>query len=88
MRGALRIAGENPHLDFAIIDVDLAGEPDGVLAAGRLRTERDIALLFVSASLDDATHALAWNPVGFVGKPFQEREILRSVSRLPGRSAA
>ncbi|MBE7186157.1 MAG: response regulator [Methylobacterium mesophilicum] len=87
MRAALRIATANPHLDLAVMDIDLASQPDGVVAARRLREDHDVASLFVSANIDDEVRAraLAWGPVGFIGKPFREADIVTAISALASR---
>lgn len=89
MRSALGIATANPHLDLAIMDVELASRPDGVAAAQRLREEHDVASLFVSANIDDEVRAraLEWQPVGFIGKPFREADIVAAIAAIAPRPA-
>lgn len=84
MRSALRIATENSLLDLAVMDIELASGPDGVVAARRLREEHDVAPLFVSANIEDEVRAraLEWQPVGFIAKPFQEADIVSALADM------
>lgn len=71
-------------VDVAIMDVNLARGTNGVETAAVLRSRWDVPSLFVSANLDERTRALAqaFKPVGFVGKPYSEREVLSSLVKL------
>lgn len=71
-------------VDVAIMDVNLARGTNGVEAAAALRQRWDIPSLFVSGNLDERTRAEAQrlSPVGFVGKPYSEREVLLSLMQL------
>ncbi|MCK5931024.1 MAG: response regulator [Fulvimarina manganoxydans] len=68
-------------IDAAIMDVNLARGTNGVETAGRLRAGWNIPSLFVSGNLDEKTRARAmeWEPIGFVGKPYSEREVLSAL---------
>ncbi|MFP3544415.1 response regulator [Rhizobium sp. SIMBA_035] len=68
-------------VDLAIMDVNLARGSSGVEIAGELRKRWNIPSLFVSGNLDARTRELAmqWNPIGFVGKPYSEREVLSAI---------
>lgn len=72
------------QIDIAIMDMNLARGTNGVATAKVLRQRWNIPSLFVSGNLDDKTRALAleWQPVGFVGKPFSEREVLAAISTV------
>ncbi|KAA3507631.1 response regulator [Agrobacterium rosae] len=71
-------------VDVAIMDVNLARGTNGVETAAALRERWDIPSLFVSGNLDERTRAEAqrWHPVGFVGKPYSEREVLSSLMQV------
>lgn len=73
--------------DVAIMDVNLARGTTGVETAAVLRHRWDVPSLFVSGNLDERTRARAQasKPIGFVGKPYSEREVLSSLSKLQGR---
>jgi len=73
-------------IDLAIMDGNLAGGSNGLETAAALRERWDIPSLFVSGNLDERTRfrAQALHPVGFIGKPYSEREILSCLSRVAG----
>lgn len=72
------------HIDVAIMDVNLARGSNGVETAAVLRQRWGIPSLFVSGNLDERTRALAleWKPIGFVGKPYSEREVLAALAKV------
>ena len=72
------------RIDVAIMDVNLARGSNGIETAAALRQRWNIPSLFVSGNLDERTRQLAQqlHPVGFVGKPYSERELLSSLSAL------
>lgn len=65
-------------VDVAIMDINLARGSNGVETAAVLRQRWNIPSLFVSGNLDERTRQMAmeWKPIGFVGKPYSEREVL------------
>lgn len=79
---AERLGGD---IDVAIMDVNLARGTNGVETAAGLRKRWNVPSLFVSGNLDEATRerAMQWQPLGFVGKPYSERDVLSSLGRLP-----
>lgn len=68
-----------PHLrpDIVLLDINLAGTPDGVETAERLKGVLDIPVVFLTAHSDDAPlrRALAAGPAAFVVQPFDIREL-------------
>lgn len=74
----------NGRFDVAIMDVNLARGTNGVDTAAELRRRWNIPSLFVSGNLDHVTRerAMAWQPIGFVGKPYSEREVLSSLGAV------
>ncbi|MCS7314036.1 MAG: response regulator [Bryobacterales bacterium] len=68
-----------PHL--ALMDIRLAGELDGIRTAVLLRQQSDLACVFLSAYADDATleRAREAEPVGYLVKPFEERELRATI---------
>jgi DNA-binding response OmpR family regulator len=85
MAQALSIADRvEGKIDVAIMDVNLARGSNGVETAAALRQRWNIPSLFVSGNLDDHTRSLAlqWQPIGFVGKPYSEREVLTAINSL------
>lgn len=86
MHQALALAEQlGGGIDVAIMDVNLARGTNGVETAAGLRERWNVPSLFVSGNLDETTRARAmqWQPVGFVGKPYSEREVLSSLAGLP-----
>jgi DNA-binding response OmpR family regulator len=81
---------QGDRIDIAIMDVHLARGTNGVETAKILRQRWGIPSLFVSGNLDEKTRALAleWEPVGFVGKPFSEREVLKVLETVAIPAAA
>lgn len=78
------------RIDIAIMDVHLARGTSGVETAKVLRQRWDIPSLFVSGNIDEKMQALAleWDPVGFVGKPFSQREVLAALGTVAASGAA
>ncbi|WP_062227864.1 response regulator [Aureimonas frigidaquae] len=87
MYGALEIAAENPGMDLAIMDIDLARGTSGIDTARLLREDYDVGSLFVSGRISEETHAMAleWKPIGFVGKPFAGTQIIKALSGVRTR---
>ena len=85
MSQAIALAEQNiGKVDVAIMDINLARGINGVATATTLRQRWNIPSLFVSGNLDERTReaALPLNPVGFVGKPYSEREVLSNLDRI------
>ncbi len=63
--------------DLVLMDICLAGEADGIEAASRIRSERDVPVIFLTANADEATLARAkqTQPANYLLKPFREREL-------------
>ncbi|WP_062212727.1 response regulator [Aureimonas sp. AU12] len=77
------------QIDIAIMDVHLARGTSGVETAKVLRQRWDIPSLFVSGNIDEKMQALAlkWQPAGFVGKPFSQREVLKALAAVSTSAA-
>lgn len=85
MHQAITLAEQNRgEIDVAIMDVNLARGTNGVETAAALRERWNIPSLFVSGNLDERIReaALPLDPLGFVGKPYSEREVLTSLGQL------
>lgn len=63
--------------DIVLMDIQLAGELDGIQTAIRLRPDLDIPVVFLSAFSDDklVEEAVAAGAFGYLVKPFDEREL-------------
>lgn len=72
---ALRLA-EDGKPDLVLMDINIAGFIDGVLAASGMRG-LEIPVIFLTAHYDEATLARAkrTTPVGYITKPFEPHQI-------------
>jgi PAS domain S-box-containing protein len=73
---AIRLAGEL-RPDLALMDIGLAGNLDGVVAAAEIHTRFDIPVVYMTAHSDESTlaRARASAPYGYILKPFDDREL-------------
>ena len=69
--------------DLVLMDIQLAGSMDGIAAASAIRAQFGIPVVFLTAYAEDETleRAKQVEPLGYVIKPFTERE-LRSVLEM------
>ena len=77
---ALEVAAQAvPQL--ALMDIRLAGAMDGIDAAIELRRRHGVPCVFLTAYADDATieRAKRAEPVGYLVKPFRERELRATI---------
>lgn len=67
--------------DLVLMDVKIAGEIDGIEAAGRIRAHHDVPVIYLTGYADDATLARAkiTDPFGYVLKPFEMRELRSTI---------
>lgn len=73
---AIEIAGRlRPRL--VLMDIHLGSQMDGIAAAQEIRSQYDIACVFLSAFTGDESQARAkrTNPAGYLAKPFTENEL-------------
>jgi len=63
--------------DLVLMDIKLRGKMDGVEAAGILRAELQLPVIFLTAFADDPTfrRASLTEAFGYILKPFEEREL-------------
>ena len=63
--------------DLVLMDVQLAGDMDGITAAQAIREQFALPVVFITAFAEDATVARAKvaEPFGYILKPFSEREL-------------
>jgi signal transduction histidine kinase len=63
--------------DVVLMDIHLKGKMDGIEAAGLIKREYDVPVIYITAYSDQATleRAKETEPYGYILKPFQEREI-------------
>jgi PAS domain S-box-containing protein len=67
--------------DLALVDIRLQGDGDGVTAAAELRRRFGIPTIFLTAYADEETleRARQTEPLGFLIKPFQDRELRATI---------
>src|SRR5512139_2806326 len=63
--------------DVVLMDIMLKGEIDGIETAGQIRTRHNIPVVYVTAHADETTlqRAKRTEPMGYLLKPFNEREL-------------
>jgi len=63
--------------NLILMDIHLAGEMDGIVAAEHIRKIIDIPIIFLTAHTDEKTlqRAKVQEPFAYLVKPFQEREL-------------
>ncbi len=73
---ALSLA-EARHPELALMDIRLNGTMDGVETAQQLRARFDIPVIYLTAYADESTlqRARVAEPLGYLVKPFEEREL-------------
>jgi two-component system phosphate regulon sensor histidine kinase PhoR len=70
-------SAERTHPDLILMDIMLDGEMDGIEAAGQIRKQFGIPVVFLTAYADEDTlrRAKITEPFGYLLKPFEEREL-------------
>lgn len=78
--GALQLVKQQVP-DLALMDINIAGEYDGVETATLLRQEADFPIIFVTSLKDDRTFARAarLGPVNYIIKPFDDVQLQRAI---------
>ncbi|MEG4231849.1 response regulator [Microcoleus sp. Pol11C3] len=73
---AIQKAIENPP-DLVLMDIVLKGDMDGVTAADKIRTNKNVPTVFLTAYADDQTlqRAKLTDPFGYIIKPFQQNDL-------------
>ncbi len=68
---------EETHPDLILMDIRIKGEMDGIETAGKITARWDIPIIYVTAHADQETlrRAKVTGPMGYVLKPFSEREL-------------
>lgn len=75
--------------DLVLMDIHLRGPMDGVEAAEHIRAEADIPVIYVTAYSDRETleRAKITSPIGYIIKPFEERELHTTIEMALYRHA-
>jgi two-component system, response regulator PdtaR len=68
--------------DIILMDIQLIGEMNGIVAAGIIKEKYDIPVIFLTGQSDDATitRALESEPFGYIVKPFEEKNLKTSIT--------
>ncbi len=80
---ALQMA-EHKKPDLILMDIKLRGKIDGIDTAIMIKEKSDVAILFLSAHVDEATidRASRLNPVGFIHKPVESRDLCPIIDKV------
>lgn len=67
--------------DLILMDINLAGEMDGITAAGQIRNTMDVPIIFLTAFATEAmiSRAKLTKPSGYILKPYSETQIRTSM---------
>ena len=78
--GAVQKAKEM-QADVVLMDIVLRGKMDGIEAAGIIREQLGIPIIYLTAYSDDerVQRAKATKPVGYLLKPFQQRDLQHGI---------
>ncbi|MDB6029220.1 MAG: two component system response regulator [Verrucomicrobiales bacterium] len=68
---------EDLRPDLVLMDIQIRGAVDGIEAADQIRTGFQIPVVYLASKTDEYTIARAkvTNPLGYIFKPFEEREL-------------
>ena len=74
--------------DLIIMDINLAGQLDGIETAKIVAETDNIPVIFLTANADDQTFEKSKQafPFAFIGKPFKIAELVRSIEMTLARS--
>jgi len=81
-KDAIKLTGEkNP--DLVLMDIQLNGEMDGIDVAQQIRNLYNIPFIYLTGSHENTLleRAKQTDPVGFIGKPFDESEIQNLIEK-------
>ncbi len=69
--------------DLVLMDIQLDGQCDGIVAAEAIRNQYDLPVIYLTAHSDATTLARAklTGPFGYILKPFDERDLAVQIER-------
>ena len=72
---------EKGETDFAILDINIKGDKDGVWLAEQIKEKYKIPFIFLTAFADDSTvkRAIDTEPYGYLVKPFNKVDIFTAI---------
>lgn len=73
---------EKLEIDLVLIDINLAGELDGIWLAQKIRSKYNIAIIFLTAYEDTETldKILKTDPNGYILKPFDTPTLITNIN--------
>ena len=75
---------EKGDTDFAMLDINIRGEKDGIWVAEQINQKYKIPFIFLTALSDSPTvkAAARTNPYGYLVKPFKQADIFTTMWRI------
>ena len=72
---------KNNKPDLILLDINIEGETDGVMLAQDININYQIPFVFLTSNTDSFTinRVKRTNPVGFIVKPFTEKDLLSNI---------
>ena len=72
---------KDKHPDLILMDIELAGDMDGIAATQAIHKVEDIPVIYLSDYTDDkmVERAKKTMPAGYLSKPFNEAELVRAI---------
>ncbi len=85
----LRDLEKSPQPDLILMDIGLAGSLDGIETARQIGQRFSIPLIFLTAYTSESTldRMKTVAPVGYIVKPFQDKDLLALVRKGVERQA-
>jgi len=73
--------------EIVLMDISLAGEPDGISIAQELKKSYNVALVYLTSRTDEATldRAKATHPNAYLVKPFDDKDLRVALELAAGR---
>jgi DNA-binding response OmpR family regulator len=67
--------------DVILMDIFLKGDIDGIETSSKIKSELDVAIIYLTAFNDDATieRAVKTNPSAYLSKPFNRKELFAAI---------
>ena len=78
---AVRLSGETSP-DLVLMDIELEGKEDGIVAAAKIRSNWRIPIVFVTGNASEVVvdRARTVDPLGYLAKPFTRTELSATVA--------
>jgi|WetSurSiteA1Bulk_404760.scaffolds.fasta_scaffold77814_2 CheY-like chemotaxis protein len=72
---------KNLHPDLILMDIDLAGQIDGIMATEQIKKFMDVPVIYLTAYSDDETmrRAVATDPASYMTKPFKIHDLMCNI---------